>query len=214
MDSVFTSSNLQPQPPKLQSSSANSSEIGWLAKEVSSSSAPMTTHVSPTSSASTSSFTTATTFSAWSSLSLPTGVRSPSSAQNDDPTPPPWCSTSSTAMVRHISDNRDSAFVSEHRRDSVPNRELRPEFNALHYGSASGEDEDGSAAVTEMVGRALTVWREAHAVGRNEMHGNRRQPKLHLLPPHIFLHGLYGCSVEKGCMLLQRCSGLHFAYAY
>jgi hypothetical protein len=75
--------------------------------------------------------------------------------------------------------------VSEHQRDDVPNRELQPEFDAFHYGSPDREDEDGSSVVMEMAGRALTVWREARAVGGSEIHGNRRQSKLHLISPHI-----------------------------
>jgi hypothetical protein len=61
--------------------------------------------------------------------------------------------------------SQDSSGVLDH--------ELQPEFNAFHYASSGGEDEDGSATVAEMVGRALTVWREVRAVGRSEMHDNR-----------------------------------------
>jgi hypothetical protein len=100
--------------------------------------------------------------------------------------------------------------VSEHQRDDVPNRELQPEFDAFHYGSPDREDEDGSSVVMEMAGRALTVWREARAVGGSEIHGNRNYISSLLTS---FLHGLYGCSVGEGCMLLERCSGLHFTYA-
>jgi hypothetical protein len=74
------------------------------------------------------------------------------------------CSTSTAATMwrlrrRHgtarcADDNRDLAFMSEHRRNGVPNRELQLEFDAFQYCSTGGEDEDGSTAAMEMAGGA------------------------------------------------------------
>jgi hypothetical protein len=141
-----------------------------------------------TSSASTSSFTTATTFSTRSSLYLLVGVRSASSARSGDPTPlpcrappppPPPCGASAAAMARRGAPMTTAIWRS------------CQSTGAMASLIASSSSSSMPSSIAAPAGRMRTAqrrrwrWREARAVGGSEIHGNPRQLKLHLLSPHI-----------------------------
>jgi hypothetical protein len=70
------------------------------------------------------------------------------------------------------------------------------EFDAFHCVSIGEQDEDSSAVASEMGGRALAVWWEAHAVAGAKWMATGGDPfcTFSLLPS--ILHELYRCPVR------------------